>query len=157
MNTRFTIDGNDLLEKHLAASCREVSKSVQLLLPRDKLQALVLAGGYGRGEGGVLRTAAGDQPYNDLEFYVFTRGSRLLNEYRTPANSVWKPRSEAPTRPPDAPLLDALIAEKSDNTDDTAWLSVAVTIESLDRFRLETYSGREIANRSMASVVRPMW
>ena len=36
-------------------------------------QALVLAGGYGRGEGGVFRTGPGAvaQPYNDLEFYLF--------------------------------------------------------------------------------------
>jgi hypothetical protein len=42
----------------------------------------LLAGGYGRGEGGVLPTASGDRPYNDLEFYVFLRGNRHVNELR---------------------------------------------------------------------------
>jgi hypothetical protein len=57
-----------------------VSRAVQNIIPVAKLQAIVLAGGYGRGEGGVLETAAGDKPYNDIEFYVFTRGNPLFNE-----------------------------------------------------------------------------
>jgi hypothetical protein len=43
---------------------------------------LLLGGGYGRGEGGVLRTEAGERPYNDLDFYVFLRGNRFLNQRR---------------------------------------------------------------------------
>jgi len=46
-----------------------------------RLAGLVLGGGYGRGEGGVLRASEGDRPYNDLEFYVFTRGNRVLQEH----------------------------------------------------------------------------
>jgi hypothetical protein len=41
------------------------------------LEAVVLGGGYGRGEGGVLKTNAGEQPYNDLDFYVFLRDGRF--------------------------------------------------------------------------------
>lgn len=38
----------------------------------EQVQALLLAGGYGRGEGGVFReqTGAAPQLYNDLEFYL---------------------------------------------------------------------------------------
>ena len=36
-----------------------------------KLAGVVLGGGYGRGEGGVLRTPEGDKLYNDLDFFVF--------------------------------------------------------------------------------------
>ncbi len=42
----------------------------------------MLGGGYGRGQGGVLRADEGDQPYNDMEFYVFVRGNILLSERR---------------------------------------------------------------------------
>ncbi len=35
------------------------------------LAGVVLGGGYGRGEGGVLRTPDGDRLYNDLDFFVF--------------------------------------------------------------------------------------
>ncbi|MBP5182086.1 MAG: hypothetical protein J6331_03545 [Lentisphaeria bacterium] len=40
-----------------------------------KLAGVVLGGGYGRGEGGVLHTPEGSCLYNDLDFFVFTRGA----------------------------------------------------------------------------------
>ena len=75
---RFTLDGSDALEAHLARICEQVRRSVQSLIPAKTLEAIVLGGGYGRGEGGVFKTPAGDLPYNDLEYYVFVRGNRLL-------------------------------------------------------------------------------
>jgi|ERR1051326_1823036 hypothetical protein len=82
MSKRFTIDGSAELERWLDSICRQVEEGVRQLIPSSKLEGLVLGGGYGRGEGGVLKTEAGDEPYNDLEFYVFLRGNRLLNERR---------------------------------------------------------------------------
>ena len=40
-----------------------------------EIRALLLAGGYGRGEGGVFRASPGGEPqlYNDLEFYLILR------------------------------------------------------------------------------------
>jgi rhamnosyltransferase len=77
---RFTLDGSDALEKHLAHICQKVLGGVRALIPENKLEALVLGGGYGRGQGGVLKNNSSDAPYNDLEFYVFLRGNRVLNE-----------------------------------------------------------------------------
>ncbi len=82
MSQRFTRDGGPELERHLENVCTLVLERVRSVLPSNRLQALVLGGGYGRGEGGVLKTPDGDQPYNDLEFYVFVSGSRLLAERR---------------------------------------------------------------------------
>jgi hypothetical protein len=80
---QFTLDGDEALEHRLAKLCQQVRTSVLIgIIPRRKLEGIVLAGGYGRGEGGVLRTPQGDQPYNDLEFYVFVRGSTFINERR---------------------------------------------------------------------------
>jgi hypothetical protein len=81
-NQRFTIDGSELLESHLAAVCKTVLDGIQSIMPASKLEAIILAGGYGRGQGGVLRTSAGDLPYNDLEFYVFLRGTAWRNARR---------------------------------------------------------------------------
>jgi hypothetical protein len=78
---RFTLDGSAELEAHLEAVCAKITGAVRGLCG-DRLDALLLGGGYGRGEGGVLRTPHGDRPYNDLEFYVFLRGNRHLNEHR---------------------------------------------------------------------------
>lgn len=73
MSDRFTRDGDAALECQLAQICAQVATGVRALVPAQQLQGVLLGGGYGRGEGGVLRTPAGDQPYNDMEFYVFTR------------------------------------------------------------------------------------
>ncbi len=64
----------------LDGTLREIGNEIEgLHLP--KLAAVVLGGGYGRGEGGVLKTPQGDRLYNDLDFFVFSSGgSRGENE-----------------------------------------------------------------------------
>ena len=74
MTGRFTIDGSDELEAHLRSLCTKVLSGVENVVSANELEALFLGGGYGRGEGGVLRTDRGDKPYNDMEFYVCIRG-----------------------------------------------------------------------------------
>ncbi len=71
---RFTLNGSDALEQHLASVCKKVHAGIGRIIPKQKLEGLALGGGYGRGEGGVLKMPAGDQPYNDLEYYVLVRG-----------------------------------------------------------------------------------
>ncbi len=79
---RFTVDGSPELERHLATTCQRIAAGLRGLVPPSQLETILLGGGYGRGEGGVWRTEAGDRPYNDLEFYVCIRGNRHLNERR---------------------------------------------------------------------------
>jgi hypothetical protein len=81
-SARFTLDGDDGLEAHLAGIGDLVRGGVERIVPSHRLEGVLLGGGYGRGEGGVLRTPAGDRPYNDLEFYVLVRGPVVLNEWR---------------------------------------------------------------------------
>jgi hypothetical protein len=78
--TRFTLDGNDELEAHLARTCDRVLAGVCSIVPTSKLEGVLLGGGYGRGEGGVLKTDDGDRPYNDMEFYILMRGPSWINE-----------------------------------------------------------------------------
>ena len=80
MSARFTIDGSQKLEQHLAQVCEDVRSKVRSIVPAGRLEGLVLGGGYGRGEGGVLRDPGGDLPYNDLEFFVFISGNTHINE-----------------------------------------------------------------------------
>jgi len=60
----------EVLDRALAGIAADIGA---LKLPG--LRAVVLGGGYGRGEGGVLHTAAGDALYNDLDFFVFASGA----------------------------------------------------------------------------------
>ncbi|MGZ8919361.1 MAG: hypothetical protein ACXW32_00165 [Limisphaerales bacterium] len=80
MTTRFTIDGSDALETELSEICVKARDAILEIMPARKVRALLLGGGYGRGEGGVLKTPAGDKPYNDLEFYILHTGSDLFAE-----------------------------------------------------------------------------
>jgi hypothetical protein len=80
MTARFTIDGSDALETALAELCARAKGHILRVIPPQKVQALLLGGGYGRGEGGVLRTAQGDKPYNDLEFYILHASPDLVFE-----------------------------------------------------------------------------
>jgi hypothetical protein len=77
---RFTLDGDDQLERRLAQTCGKILAALRGLLPPPKLEAVLLGGGYGRGQGGVLITPDDHRPYNDLEFYVCLRGNRHWNE-----------------------------------------------------------------------------
>jgi len=66
-----------------------------LRLPR--LAAVVLGGGYGRGEGGVCRTGRGDRIYNDLDLFVFSDGAGRREKLRiaaelTPIAARWEKR-----------------------------------------------------------------
>jgi hypothetical protein len=78
---RFTMDGSPVLEQRLEQICARVTVEAQRLFGRA-MEALVLGGGYGRGEGGVLKTDTGEEPYNDMEFYAFVRWPRLWAQRR---------------------------------------------------------------------------
>ena len=82
LRSRYTVDGSDALEDQLHRSCELVRDAALQRLPAGSIEGLLLGGGYGRGEGGVLQTRDGEQPYNDLEFYVFVRGNRHAFEFR---------------------------------------------------------------------------
>jgi hypothetical protein len=82
MSIRFTMDGSEALERRLEDLCMQAREGVLKIIPSSSLDAFVLGGGYGRGEGGVLSTRQGDQPYNDLEFYVLLRGNGLFSQRR---------------------------------------------------------------------------
>ncbi len=64
----FFPEGPDTLREDLADYLRTIGGAAASL---PGLQALLLGGGYGRGEGGLWRTPDGElHLYNDLEFYV---------------------------------------------------------------------------------------
>lgn len=79
---RFTIDGGRELESRIAKFCSEVRDGVRGIVAESKLEGVLLGGGYGRGEGGVLRAGTRESLYNDLEFYVFVDGNRFINRLR---------------------------------------------------------------------------
>ena len=72
-HVRFTLAGPDELEHRIARDQQRVVEEVARLLPKDQLVALILAGGYGRGEGGYRRDGEGFAPYNDYDYFLVVR------------------------------------------------------------------------------------
>lgn len=71
---RFTRDGNEALEKHLAWVCDQVKMNLEVLLPSTVMEGLVLTGPYGCGEGGVMQLV-NDSPFDTMDFVVLVKGA----------------------------------------------------------------------------------
>ena len=71
---RYTPIPDAAAEAALDEAVKGIAAEIEeLRLP--KLRAVVLGGGYGRGEGGVRHTPAGGKLYNDLDFFVFSENA----------------------------------------------------------------------------------
>lgn len=69
-NTRFTLDGGNAIEGRIARDMDVVRDAVLKAIGAESLSALVLGGGYGRGEGGVYVVGDEEKVYNDYDFFV---------------------------------------------------------------------------------------
>lgn len=69
---RFTARGSAEAEALITALVTEIAASSQRFLSPEVCRALVLLGGYGRGEGGVVKTDRGERIHNNLDFLVIT-------------------------------------------------------------------------------------
>jgi hypothetical protein len=73
---RYTTDGPARAEARIERDQTLVAEAVRRAIPADQLVALVLAGGYGRGEGGYRMSGEAFLPYNDYDYFVVVDGSR---------------------------------------------------------------------------------
>lgn len=69
----FTTSGDATIEGLIRAQLDGIRDDVLARLPEAQLDCLVLGGGYGRGEGGVLETPDGPRPYNDYDIVLVHR------------------------------------------------------------------------------------
>ncbi|MDX8412422.1 MAG: hypothetical protein R8K46_11220 [Mariprofundaceae bacterium] len=67
---RFTAKGGEAVEKRVTALVREAASAIASAIPADSYRAVILIGGYGRGEGGVERLESGEVPHNNLDFLL---------------------------------------------------------------------------------------
>jgi len=72
MKKRFTVSGSEELENLISSQMEIISKEVRKIFKQGDLTALVLGGGYGKGEGGVCFSSKGERPFNDYDFFVIT-------------------------------------------------------------------------------------
>ena len=72
MNGRYTVIPSPELDALLDSALADIARDIETIRTGGRLVSVVLGGGYGRGEGGVLHTGSGDKLYNDLDLFVFT-------------------------------------------------------------------------------------
>ena len=71
---RFTVRGGARIERDLSALADAIGGAASAALsPRD-YRALVMMGGYGRGEGGVDRRSGVERPHNNIDLLLVTSG-----------------------------------------------------------------------------------
>mgnify|MGYP006271841169 FL=1 len=70
---RYTLDGDPAVEARIDADQQQIAAAVVDSVPAHSFVALVLMGGYGRGEGGYVVTEDGPAPFNDYDYFVVVR------------------------------------------------------------------------------------
>ena len=93
---RFTERGGDAVEARIAGMIEEAKAALERALPVKDLRAVVLIGGYGRGEGGVDDQSGEEQPNNNFDFLIVARPgadpgalSRRAHDAMAPLSAKW--------------------------------------------------------------------
>lgn len=75
MSARYTFAREPAVDHWLDAALAELAAEIARLPCAGRVETVLLGGGYGRGEGGVLRREGQPpRPYNDLDLFVIARG-----------------------------------------------------------------------------------
>ena len=72
MNSKYTIYGSSQIDKKIEADMLIIKDALLETFSEKDIKALVLGGGYGRGEGGVWFEGETEHLFNDYDFFVFT-------------------------------------------------------------------------------------
>ncbi len=75
MKSKYTFVYNPQIETLLDSFITTVSKMISESSVAKHLEFVVLGGGYGRGEGGILQTENSYKLYNDLDFFVLAHNN----------------------------------------------------------------------------------
>lgn len=79
MNAVYAGHASAAFNARLHLALQRLAAEVRQAL-RDNLVALVLGGGYGRGEGGVVHVAGVERPYNDLDLILVVKRKTAVPE-----------------------------------------------------------------------------
>lgn len=93
---RFTARGGNEVEALLLDVVRKGGEIAKATLPEGSWRAVVLMGGYGRGEGGVEVTDGIEKPHNNLDFLLITTGRwvKETEKLRQALGEALRPLSE---------------------------------------------------------------
>ena len=72
MTNKYTVYGDSEFDKKIDEHMIQIREAVLEVMPEKYLSALILGGGYGRGEGGVFLENGKMELYNDYDFFVIS-------------------------------------------------------------------------------------
>lgn len=75
---KFAQGGSARFNEWVGIRLQAIASDVKTLMG-DNLEALILGGGYGRGEGGVVTIRGVERPYNDLDLFLLVRDKNLVD------------------------------------------------------------------------------
>ncbi len=87
MSSKYTVYGSNVIENKIDNDLELIRKTVLKEIPEKDISALILGGGYGRGEGGVLFDADNELTFNDYDFFVIT--PKLSSARKKHYNSIF--------------------------------------------------------------------
>lgn len=92
---KLTVKGSDRLEDTLTQLLQEIRESVSENLPPSSYKALLLIGGYGKGEGGVEIIQGIEKPHNNLDLLLIThKNSPSSEDLKVRLDLLLKPISQ---------------------------------------------------------------
>lgn len=71
---RYTLDGGVIVERRIDTDQQLIARKVMRAVPAEHFAALILMGGYGRGEGGYIMCNGSPAPYNDYDYFLVIKG-----------------------------------------------------------------------------------
>ena len=73
---KFTVWGSEKLEKKIREDQKLILATLQDNIDFSTIKAIILGGGYGRGEGGVFIEDGNEKLFNDYDYFVFTKNQK---------------------------------------------------------------------------------
>ncbi len=70
MTSKYTVYGSEKIDRKIDKDLKTISSAVQSEFDNSEITALILGGGYGRGEGGVFLEKGQEQLFNDYDLFV---------------------------------------------------------------------------------------
>ena len=72
MSPKYTVYGNDDFDRKIESDLQNIRNTILTLFPEKDISAIILGGGYGRGEGGVVVKNGKMCLYNDYDMFMIT-------------------------------------------------------------------------------------
>lgn len=80
MSPKYTAEYDAAIESEIDSILEGIVSDIEKDRVAGMLEFVALGGGYGRGEGGILKTGSESRLYNDLDFFVITKDSLKPND-----------------------------------------------------------------------------